>query len=506
MFFAGALMFFCHCTLSYAFPVPDTGQTTCYDSSGSVISCAGTGQDGAYIINPMSYTDNGDGTVTDNVTGLMWQQQGDTTLRAQSDAGTYCTNLRVGGHSDWRLPAVMELLSIADYSNAPGPTINATFFPHTNADWYWSSTGYADGTNTTWWDVSFDAGGDYNDLPASGDYVRCVRGGQKSAGLMDNGNGTVTDRGSGLMWQQGEGGLMAWADALSYCGSLSLGEYTDWRLPNIKELESIVDFTNYSPAINTAFFPNAQSDLYLSSTTTTTAYGSTSSVLDVSFHDGLIDGYNTKAQDDYVRCVRGGGSPFSDVQSGSTFASYIEALYNNGITTGCGNGDYCPSEDVTRDQMAAFIIRALYTNTFTVSSQMPYFSDVPVTDNFFSYIQKMKDMGITVGCGNGDYCPSEDVTRDQMAAFLVRATQISAGGQPEGFTCNGGVAGKSFDCSTTNPYFSDVTSTNNYFKYIQKLKELGITVGCGSGNYCPSEDVTRDQMGAFIARAFLGMN
>ena len=198
---------------------------------------------------------------------------------------------------------------------------------------------------------------------------------------------------------------------------------------------------------------------------------------------------------------------FNDVPTSDNYYKYIEALNDadDSITRGCGNGDYCPSEDVTRGQMAAFIIRALFADNFSIASQVPYFTDEPSTDTFFNYIQKMKDEGITVGCGNGQYCPSADVTRDQMAAFLVRATQIGIGGQPEGFTCNGGVPGAAVDCSTTNAYFTDVPSTNSYFKYIQKLKELGITVGCGNGNYCPSEDVTRDQMAAFIARAFLGM-
>ncbi len=305
IFFALAAMFFRHCALSYAFPIPDTGQTTCYGPSGSVTGCAGTGQDGAYIINPMSYTDNGDGTVTDNVTGLMWQKQGDGTQRSWSDAGTYCTNLGAGGHSDWRLPAITELLSIVDYGIPyPGATINAAFFPNTSADWYWSATAYADDT-TTVWDVGFDGGTDYNDTASTLDYVRCVRGGQTSASLIDNGNGTVTDSVSGLMWQQGEGGLMTWTDALSYCTGLSLGGYSDWRLPNIKEQASIIDFTTSSPATNNAFFPNAKSYLYLSSTTATFE---TSSPLDVSFYAGLIDGFNPKSAEDYVRCVRAGGS------------------------------------------------------------------------------------------------------------------------------------------------------------------------------------------------------
>jgi len=212
---------------------------------------------------------------------------------------------------------------------------------------------------------------------------------------------------------------------------------------------------------------------------------------------------------------------FSDVPSTSAYYNYIEAIYQAGITTGCGTGgDYeCSSPDVTRDQMAAFIIRALYGGNFTCnggvdcSTTAPYFLDVPgVTANqFFPYIQKLKEIGITTGCGaGGDYeCASPYVTRDQMAAFLVRATQVKAGQGPETYTCNGGAPGASVNCATTSPYFLDVTpATDSFFPYIQKLKELGITTGCGTGGdyECPSDDnVTRDQMAAFLSRAFLGL-
>jgi hypothetical protein len=107
------IFLFSNCALSYAFTLPATGQTTCYDDSGNVISCTGTGQDGANIRNPLSYTDNGDGTVTDNVTGLMWEKQDDgNTYNWYQASGTYdatnnpisqnvCGGLSVGGYSDW---------------------------------------------------------------------------------------------------------------------------------------------------------------------------------------------------------------------------------------------------------------------------------------------------------------------------------------------------------------------------------------------------------------------
>ena len=176
---------------AYAFKLPATGQTKCYQavSPYAEIPCAGTGQDGAYIINPMSYTDNGNGTVTDNNTGLMWQKQDDgSTYNWYQASGTYdstynstskniCGELRTGAYSDWRLPSKKELITIVDYSIPyPGPTINPVF-TNTHASNYWSSTTGAYDPSNAWY-VNFYYGSvsyysKYNTI-----YVRCVRGGQ----------------------------------------------------------------------------------------------------------------------------------------------------------------------------------------------------------------------------------------------------------------------------------------------------------------------------------------
>jgi len=118
----------------------------------------------------------------------------------------------------------------------------------------------------------------------------------------DNGDGTVTDNNTGLIWQQGEGGQKTWEDAISYCEGLSLAGYTDWRLPNIKELESITDDTLYDPAIDTNFFPDAYASYYRSSTNFAS---SSSDVWSVYFINGFVY-YYSKAGNDYVRCVCAG--------------------------------------------------------------------------------------------------------------------------------------------------------------------------------------------------------
>ena len=139
-------------------------------------------------------------------------------------------------------------------------------------------------------------------------YVRCVRDGQLNFGnFQDNGNGTVTDKSTGLMWQQGEPGTMSWGAALDYCEGLTLprGGYSDWRLPNIIELESITDDTVFAPAIDTNAFPNAVASVYRSSTTQ--AYSPYYMAWGVDFYDGSVYGYY-KGDFDYVRCVRAGQS------------------------------------------------------------------------------------------------------------------------------------------------------------------------------------------------------
>ncbi|MBZ0155379.1 MAG: S-layer homology domain-containing protein [Alphaproteobacteria bacterium] len=175
-------------------------------------------------------------------------------------------------------------------------------------------------------------------------------------------------------------------------------------------------------------------------------------------------------------------SSFGDVSTGSVYWPYIEAIYNNSITVGCGSGNYCPSSSVTRGQMAAFITRSLYGEDFSYTLE-PYFSDVPETNGYFKYVQKLKDAGITTVTGT--YLVDSEVTRGQMAAFIVRS-----------------LYGEDFSY-TLEPYFSDVPSDHNFFKYVQKLKDVAITVV--TGTYGVDTVVTREQMAAFLARGFLGM-
>jgi hypothetical protein len=375
---------------AHAYTLPDTGQTKCYQavSPYAEIDCAGTGQDGEYSINPMSYTNNGNGTVTDNNTGLMWQKCSvgqNNDLSCSGTAAIYnwyqatgtadstynpsggtnvCGALNTsnfGGHSDWRLPTEQELQTIVDYSIPnPGPTINAAYFPNTGADYYWSSTALtvlADACDPPdaacgAWPVNFKDGAVLsfwapNYFKSSSYYVRCVRGGQTIQSFTDNSNGTVTDNETGLIWQKCSAGQnnnatcsgsatnYTWNNALGYCNNLSLAGQTDWRLPNIKELASLTDPSRCNPAINTDLFPNTIADNYVSSTTYAGIpdYAWPVDVaVGIVYYNVSFDGKNNFTN--YVRCVRGGslGNFIRLMPSGNTYPTFYDAYVAAGNT------------------------------------------------------------------------------------------------------------------------------------------------------------------------------
>ena len=111
---------------------------------------------------------------------------------------------------------------------------------------------------------------------------------------------------------------------------------------------------------------------------------------------------------------------FSDVPCPSTFANWIEALAAEGITGGCGAGIYCPQNPVRRDQMAVFLLKAKHGPSYTPPPCSGDFPDVPCPSQFANWIEQLAAEGITGGCGNGNYCPLNPNTRGQMAVFLVK--------------------------------------------------------------------------------------
>ncbi len=293
------------------FPVPDTGQTQSYTAT--------IGEDSDYLINPPHFSDNGDGTVTDNVTGLMWWQDSDiqTYQNWYVAAGThdsiynpgltdFCGNSTLAGYTDWRLPDEFELQGIANYGTS-GPAIDENYFLNTSSH-YWSSTTVVHRPTYARY-VNYSDGRIFYKSKSDNSFVKCVRGEpDPSLSYTDNSDGTVTDNVTGLMWQQEDDSTeRSWLSALTYCENLSLAAHTDWRLPNVKELVSIIDNSRYDPAINTTYFPNISYD-DLSNTVywSSTAYHPfTLAMWYVSFKSINV-GVQNRSDTNFVRCVRGG--------------------------------------------------------------------------------------------------------------------------------------------------------------------------------------------------------
>jgi hypothetical protein len=178
---------------------------------------------------------------------------------------------------------------------------------------------------------------------------------------------------------------------------------------------------------------------------------------------------------------------FNDVPGSSLFLDYVFLLSRLGITAGCGVSppNFCPGQAIEQQQMAVFVVRSLLGDSFS-SPSGAYFNDLAGSSVFFRYVQKMRELEINMGCSSNQFCPTNAVTRAQMAQYIVKAKY-----------------GDSFPYPTT-ARFSDVPASDPMFKYVQKLWDMGITVGCTETNYCPSLAVTREQMAAFIIRAFFG--
>ncbi len=253
--------------------LPETGIGLCYDDVDEIL-CPGPcdrfyGQDAQYLTNPMSFTDNGDGTVTDNVTGLLWQRDCDDVNRDWWEAIDYCESLSLAGATDWRIPDEHELQSIVDYGRFR-PAVDTTYFPDTpSSGHFWASS--ADVFHTDYaWRICFTDGSVVSFYKTWSDYqyVKCVRGEAMEHSFTDNGDGTVSDNRTGLMWQQvDEHVYLDWEGALAYCEGIELAGHTDWRLPDIKELSSIFDSTRWGPALDTTYFLDSGSTRYWSSST-----------------------------------------------------------------------------------------------------------------------------------------------------------------------------------------------------------------------------------------------
>jgi len=260
-----------------------------------------------------AYTDNGDGTVTDDVTGLMWQRVVSPEQRPWADAAVYCAGVTLGGHSDWRVPTEIELISLIDGSVPIGPVIDAVAFAGTPAGYYWSSLPMADLSGNAWL-VDFNSGSAYDAAIDGPEYVRCVRSAGGGTGVRSgaaNGHYAITaqavhDNRTGLTWQRATAPTTHdRAGARTYCGSAELtGELggEGWRLPTGKELLTLVDygFGPPGPTIDAEAFPGTPGAFFWSATELTVP---TPAVMFVDFEYGHATNYAVSPTS-HVRCVR----------------------------------------------------------------------------------------------------------------------------------------------------------------------------------------------------------
>lgn len=292
-------------------------QSACYNNK-TEIACPKTGeafagQDAQFTNTPQSYTDNGDGTVIDNVTGLVWQQVPDKERLGWQAAQDYCKTLELADLTDWRTPNLKELFGLSSF-NKGWPYLDTSVFTLLGADkdqQFWSSNFYHAGTTHNGAPSAFGVnhvtghikaypaearqsdegnnsrkpppppGGDNADSPQRqpggapphfGKLVRCVSGDETGLNeFSNNTDGTVLDTATGLMWGQSDAGtLMNWEEALAFAVRMNSEDYLgydNWRLPDIRELHSIVDYSGVFPAIDLDVFQITEPDTYFWSST-----------------------------------------------------------------------------------------------------------------------------------------------------------------------------------------------------------------------------------------------
>lgn len=331
--------------------VVDTGQDGCFDDR-KAIPCPGNGQDydgqdAQFKGNTPAYHDNGDGTVTDLNTGLMWVKERGEKMHWQ-DALDGASKCRVAGYDDWRAPTIKELYSLIDFrgysertAKESKPYLDTRFFDFAFGDTSkgeriidcqdWSATKYVGttmGGAQTAFGVNFADGRikGYPTMRGKRDkrYMRYVRGNPNYGEnkFVDNGDGTVTDGATGLVWQKADSGKgMNWKDALAYAQDLDLAGHDDWRLPNAKELQSIVDYTRSPTTTGSAaidpVFSVTDKESYFWTGTTHLEHGMSTMAVYIAFGRAmgwmeLPPGSGTKTFMD----VHGAGAQRSDPKTG----------------------------------------------------------------------------------------------------------------------------------------------------------------------------------------------
>jgi hypothetical protein len=181
------------------------------------------------------------------------------------------------------------------------------------------------------------------------------------------------------------------------------------------------------------------------------------------------------------------GRSFADVPPANAFYRFVETLLHNGVTGGCSPTQYCPASSTTREQMAVFVLVGKEgTGYVPPACILSMFLDLPASSPFCPFVNELARRGAVTGCGGGNYCPTQPVSREQMAVFVLR-TLDPALLPPV--------------CVPPND-FNDVPETSPFCRWVEELARRAVVTGCGGGDYCPAAPVTREQMGVFISATF----
>ena len=358
------------------YTIVDTGQSNYYNDKYSISKPQKNypyfGQDSSYLGFQPNYTNNKNGTISDKNTKLMWQKSITKKLNWQQ-AVEYANTSKLAGYDDWRIPTIKELYSLIDFNGITGtsrnksttvpsnakPYINRTYFDfeyskekrYIDAQ-YWTQTNYVSTTMNgakTFFGVNF-ADGRIKGYPkynkgnqgSTQFYLRLVRGNEKYGknDFLNKNDGTIYDKATQLTWMKYDSGnerfnslefygALNWEKALAFCENLNYENSNSWRLPNAKELQSIVDYkkspdTTQSAAINDLFETtsiknaNGQTDypFYWTSTTHLDGHQMGNSAVYIAFGRAL--GYMRDRRTNIKKLldVHGAGAQRSDPKSG----------------------------------------------------------------------------------------------------------------------------------------------------------------------------------------------
>jgi hypothetical protein len=212
------------------------------------------------------------------------------------------------------------------------------------------------------------------------------------------------------------------------------------------------------------------------------------------------------------------GDSFTDVPRSQPFYVKIETLLHSGITSGCAPGQYCPSDALSRGQMAIFVAKALARRAQNIPASgkihgadydcsaggASLFDDVAPTDLDCKHIHYLAAENVTLGCDATHFCPDDPIARDAMASFVAKALVAPAGALGVPTIYSDPDTGREYSCAvgTPNVHFTDVPAGSFFCKHIHYLWARNVIAGCGATSYCPSEPVRRDAMAKFLANAF----